>query len=152
MTINILYRYIMDIIEIHTLIDITNTRVTRPNQGSQLAYDQNRNFTTLLQCIEIRSVVSYNSPPKVDLVEIKNLEFGNQYKGKHKIWSFTFTPDRPGVYLDNDGNIIGHLLEDLDGVPIIKNLTETINMGKAIFNCKDLASRNTIITAHKGTT
>lgn len=141
----------MDTIEIQTLVDVTKTGVVRPNQGSQLEYDQNRNFTTLLQCVEIRSIVSYNNSPKVTTVELKNLGFGTDYKGKHKIWSFTFVPDREDVYLDVEGNTIGHLFEDLDGVPIIKNLTETINMSKAIFDCKDLASRNTIIKAHKGT-
>jgi len=141
----------MDTIEIQTLVDVTKTGVVRPNQGSQLEYDQNRNFTTLLQCVEIRSIVSYSNSPKVTTVELKNLGFGTDYKGKHKIWSFTFIPDREDVYLDVEGNAIGHLFEDLDGVPIIKNLTETINIDKAIFDCKDLASRNTIIKAHKGT-
>jgi hypothetical protein len=141
----------MDIIEIKTLIDVTNTRVNRPNQGSQIAYDQNRNFITLSQCIEIRSIVSYEFPPIVEEVELKGLGFGTEFKGCHKVWTFTFSPDREGVYEDSEGNIVGSLIEDLDGVPIIKNLTETINMGKAIFNCKDLVSRNTIITAHTGT-
>jgi hypothetical protein len=141
----------MDIIEIKTLVDVTNTNVSRPNQGSQIAYDQNRNFITLRQCIEIRSIVSYNFPPSVEEVELKGLGFGTEFKGRHSVWTFTFSPDREGVYTDSEGNIIGSLIEDLDGVPIIKNLTETINMGKAIFNCKDLVSRNTIITAHTGT-
>jgi predicted NodU family carbamoyl transferase len=43
------------------------------------------------------------------------------------------------------------LIDDIDGVPIIKNLTETINMSKAIFNCKDPFSKNTIIKAHPAT-
>jgi len=138
----------MDKIEIYTLVDITNTRVNRPNQGSQLEYDQNRNFITLRQCVELRSIVSFNALPEVREMELQGLGFGTNYRGNHNVWLFTFTPDREGVYQSADGNVIGNLIEDVDSVPIIKNLTETINIQKAIFDCKDTANKNTIIKAH----
>jgi len=142
----------MEIIEIQTLVDITKTKVTRPNQGSPMAYDQNRNFITLMQCIELRSVVSYEFPPEVEKTDIKNMGFGTDYKGRQNVWKFEIIPDRVGVYTSEDGNVVGSLLDDINAVPIIKNLTETVNIDKAIFNCKDLASRNTIIKARTGTT
>jgi len=141
----------MEIIEIQTLVDITRTKVTRPNQGTQLAYDQNRNFITLMQCIELRSVVSYDQPPEVSKMDIKDLGFGSNFKGRQNVWTFTIIPDRMGVYTSADGNSIGSLIDDINAVPIIKNLTETVNIDKAIFDCKDLASRNTIIKAQQGT-
>ena len=150
MAINMLYGYIMDFIEIKTLVDITNTKVARPNQGTQLEYDQNRNFATLLQCVELRSIISYDHPPSVDMIDINHLKFGDTYTGKHKVWTFTFIPDRTDVFSNND-RVTGLLDDDIDGVPIIKNLTETINMIKAIFNCKDPFSKNTIIKAQSGT-
>jgi len=150
LTINILYRYIMDVIEIQTLVDITNTRVIRPNQGSQLAYDQNRNFMTLCQCVEIRSIIMYDAPPESTVVDVKGMGFGNDYKGKHRVWTFQFRPDRVGVYTSEDGNKIGCLLEDLNSVPIIKNLEETVNIDKAIFNCRDINLKNIIIRAREG--
>jgi hypothetical protein len=140
----------MDRIEIRTLVDITNTKVNRPNQGSQLEYDQNRNFITLRQCVELRSIVSFDNPPRCEEIEVDGLGFGPDYKGLHKVWIFEFTPDRSGVYLQNN-DPIGGLVDDLDSVPIIKNLTETINIAKAIFDCKNTASKNTIIKAHPGT-
>ena len=151
MAINTLYRYFMEIIEIQTLVDITNTRVIRPNQGSQLAYDQNRNFITLRQCVEIRSIISYDNPPASEMLDVKELGFGSEFKGKHRVWTFKFIPDRVGVYADEHGDAKGSLVEDLDSVPIIKNLTETVNIDKAIFDCKDRTSKNIIIKAHKGT-
>lgn len=140
----------MEVIEIQTLVDITNTKVIRPNQGSQIEYDQNRNFITLRQCIEIRSIVSYDNPPTCQLVDAKELGFGSSYKGKQKVWTFKFIPDRMGVYTSADGNIIGCLLEDLDLVPIIKNLEETVNIDKAVFDCNNPATKNILIKAHKG--
>lgn len=136
----------MEIIEIQTLLDITNTNVIRHNQGSQLQLDQNRNFITLLQCVGIRSIVSYEHSPTCDKVDIKSLGFGSAYKGKQTVWTFRFVPDRAGVYEDSKNNNVGCLLSDLTGVPVIKNLTETINIEKAIFELSDTEYTNTIIS------
>lgn len=135
----------MEYIEILTLVDITNTNVVRINQGSQLELDQQRNFITLGQCIGLRSIIKQDETPKNELIDIKGLGFGNKIKGKHRIWTYKFFPDRTDAYLDREGNSIGLLVEDIDAVPVIKNLTETINMDKAIFNLKDPAIKNTII-------
>lgn len=138
----------MEVIEIKTLIDITNTRVTRLSQGSQLELDQNRNFITLSQCIELRSIVHYDSAPTVEKVDIKSLNFGSQYKGKHLVWTFNFQPDRDGVYTDSLGNKTGLLIEDLHQVPVVKKLSETINIMKAIFDLKDEQFKNTILKVY----
>jgi hypothetical protein len=140
----------MQIIEIQTLVDITNTRVIRPNQGTQLQLDQQRNFITLMQCIEIRSIVSYDSKPAFENIDIKDMGFGNAYKGKHTVWTFRITPDREGVYTDDKNDPVGELVNDLNQVPFTKNLLETINIDKAIFDLKDNQYKNTIIKALKG--
>ena len=140
----------MQTIEIKTLIDITNTRVSRPNQGTQLEMDQNRNFTTLKQCTELRSIISYDFSPELQVIDVKDLGFGSKYKGKHAVWTFRFSPDRTGAYA-KDNNDIGCLIEDIQGVPFIEKLTETINIEKAIFELIDASSKNTVIKAIKGT-
>jgi hypothetical protein len=140
----------MNTIEIKTLIDITNTRVARPSQGTKLQLDQNRNFVTLMQCVELRSIVSYEFSPEVEKIELKGLDFGSAYRGKHNVWTFRFSPDRSAAYIDDNGNTVGALLNDLHAVPIIKNLTETINIEKAIFDIHDSQFKNTIIKAIQG--
>ena len=140
----------MQIIEIKTLIDITNTNVSRPNQGTQLEMDQHRNFTTLKQCAELRSIISYDFSPDKEVVDVKDQGFGSKYKGKHAVWTFRFSPDRSGAYA-NDDDDIGCLLEDVHGVPVVEKLTETINIEKAIFELIDASSKNTVIKAIKGT-
>jgi hypothetical protein len=135
----------MQTIEIQTLVDITNTKVTRLVQGSQLQLDQNRNFITLLQCIELRSIVSYDEVPNSTVVDIKGAGFGTSYKGKHNVWTFKVVPDREGVYTDELGNPIGGLISDLNGVPVLKNLKETININTAIFDLNDSQYKNTIV-------
>jgi hypothetical protein len=140
----------MEIIEISTLIDITRTGVNRINQGSQQELDQNRNFITLTQCIELRSIVYYDSGPVSETVDIKSLGFGTAFKGKHKVWTFRFNTDRAGVYQDQSGDNLVFLVNDLHQVPIIKNLTETINIDKAFFDIKDSQYKNTTIKALPG--
>jgi len=140
----------MQVIEIKTLVDITDTKVNRPRTGLVLEHDQFRNFTTLKQCVEMRSNIIYDTPPTVEIVDVKDMGFGSKYKGKHQVWTFKFSPERSGTYILGN-NEIGSLIEDINQVPIIQKLTETINMDKAIFELKDVATTNTIIKALQGT-
>jgi len=137
----------MEIIELKTLIDITKPNVHRPGQGTPLEQNQYKNWITLQQCIGLRSIISYDNIPSVEEVDIKGLGFGSKHKGKHKVWSFVFFPDRSGAYDDGSGNSISLLLKDLHQVPIIEKLTETINNSRAVFDLEDLQHKNIIITA-----
>ena len=138
----------MEIIEISTLVDITNTEVRRINQGTQLELDQFRNWTTLQQCIGMRAIMTYDKNPVSQTIDIKKLGFGSAYKGSQKVWTFRFRPDREGTFSD-----LELLKNDLDQVPIILNLTETINRedlintSRAIFNLTDEKYINTVIKA-----
>jgi hypothetical protein len=137
----------MEIIEIKTLIDVTSNLVSRVKQATQLELDQTRNFTTLRQCLELRALVDFDTTPIKQTIDIKGSGFGEQYKGTHNVWTFVFRTDRSGFYLDDNGNQIGYLVEDMHLVPIIKNLNETINIEKAVFDTKNTATKNTIIKA-----
>jgi hypothetical protein len=134
----------MEIIEIATLVDITNTNVRRSNQGTQLELDQFRNWTTLMQCIGMRAIITYDREPRVDVVDINKLGFGSEYKGKHSVWTFQFRPDRPDAFANKDDSIF-LLREDLDLIPIITNLTETINIRQAVFALNDKKFANTVV-------
>ena len=140
----------METIEIKTLIDITNTKVTRSNQGTQQEHDQFRNFTTLMQTIGLRCIVTYDDNPTVEEVDVKGMGFGTAFKGKHKVWTFKFKPDRLLAFEDND-QPTGLLVHDMHEIPVIQNLTETINIDKAVFFTYESQHKNTIITAHLGT-
>ena len=134
----------MEVIEIKTLIDVTNTEVRRIDQGTQLELDQYRNWITLLQCIGLRSNINYDQPPTSDLVDVKGIGFGSEYKGKHRVWTFQFRPDVLGAF-DNDEGACKLLINDLDKVPIIVNLTETINILQAVFATEDKKFANTTV-------
>jgi hypothetical protein len=140
----------MQVIEIQTLVDITESKTIRPNQGSILEQGQYKNFVTLKQCLELRANIQYETPAQIEKKDIKDLGFGTKFKGKHNVWTFRFTPERTSAYATTDDEI-GCLYDDINQVPVIKNLTETINIEKAIFELKDVAAKNTIVKALQGT-
>jgi hypothetical protein len=136
----------MEVIEIKTLIDITNTNVRRINQGTQQQLDQFRNWTTLLQCIGLRSNINYDRDPRVETLDVKGLGFGSEYKGKHQVWTFQFRPDRPDTFAD-ESEAVALLEKDLDKIPMILNLTETINTQRAVLDTSDRSFANTVVKA-----
>jgi hypothetical protein len=136
----------MEVIEIKTLVDITNTDVRRINQGTQKELDQFRNWTTILQCIGLRAIISYDRSPQSEIVDVKGLGFGSEYKGKHRVWTFQFRPDTAGAFA-NETSSIALLQDDLDMIPVILNLTETINTARAVFHTSDLQIANTVVKA-----
>lgn len=132
-------------IKIITLIDISRPRVSRPGQGTELEQNQYKNWVTLLQCVGLRSNIEYDNDPQLVQQNISQLGFGKKYSGLHKTWIFTFRPDRNEAYMDESGNLIGLLISDLHQVPIVKNLTETINISKAVLDLNSLQTCNTIV-------
>ena len=134
----------METVEIKTLVDITNTGVRRANQGTQQELEQYKNWITLNQCIEIRSIINYDFPPTVEEVDVKGLGFGSKYKGKHKVWTWRLSPDRSNAFAE-EGDPVAGLVTSIDQVPFIKNLTETINIDRPVFELSDNNLKNTVV-------
>jgi hypothetical protein len=134
----------MEVIEIKTLIDITDTGVRRPSQGTQQQIEQFKNWITLKQCVELRSVVEYDTPPQMEVIDIVGKGFGRVFKGQHAVWTWQFSPDREMIYAEED-DPLGGLISDIDQVPIIQKLTETINIDRPVFELTDINLRNTIV-------
>ena len=99
-----------------------------------------------MQCIGLRAIMSYDRNPISDIVDIKGLGFGSEFKGKHRVWTFQFRPDRADAFADKNDQI-ALLRNDLDKIPVILKLTETINTLQAVFDLTDLKLANTIVKA-----
>ena len=140
----------MEIITIKTLVDITKPNVHRPGQGTTLEQHQYKNWITLQQCIGLRSIITFNHFPTVEKIDVKGLGFGSKFKGEHQVWTFVFSPDRTHAYDDDAGNLVGLLINDLHQVPVIENLTETINMSMATFDLTDSQYKNMIVSVDIG--
>jgi hypothetical protein len=115
--------------QIITLIDITRTNPTR-NETDKLKVGQQANFNSLLQGIGLRSNVSWVTDPIS-----KNGRLPGDIDGKANYWEWTFDVEREDVFLkDNDQT--GLLLDDLNGVPIIDGLTNSVEISPAAIQTK----------------
>ena len=93
---------------ITTTVDITRTKPDRHSQD-ELAHAQQQNFNTLLQGIELRANVFWDTDPV--------------FKGKHWIWHFDVEAE--DIFRDGT-DPVGLLKYDLHNIPVIGNLTNPV--------------------------
>ena len=129
-------------VRIKTLVDVTRTDVRRKEQGDQLKLLQQQNYQTLLQIINLRSLIDSNSDPSTETRDVTG-EFGSRFKGDHKVWTYEFIIDRPDVFNDGE-DPIGLLKEDFRNIPILGGLSETISKPNT-FELDRKDSKNIII-------
>jgi hypothetical protein len=136
-------------IVIRTLVDITETRQHRKEQGKEMAYQQQQNLSMLMQTISMRANPVNIKSPIVETINIDN-KFGTAHNGKHQVWTFKFDIEYDGAYTDVNGDDAGLLLDDLNFIPVTVGLDETANISPAIFNTRHDEDCNTIISVVSG--
>jgi hypothetical protein len=109
--------------KLYTLVDITQSGERKgPNK---VAVGQQTNWDTLIQVIGLRA-----NPEPLSIIEkeenIKELQFGSNYKGKQKYWIFEFE-------MPEGSTSIAALESDFNLIPFISKLTETFEDDIDIF-------------------
>jgi len=141
---------------ITTLVDITENGVLRnqfpfTTKSGELVHDattltmarnQQANFTTLIQLLQIRSNITWDNVPQRVTEPVANWRFGSAYEGRHAIWQFQWQVEQPLVY-EFDGDECGGLIEDFDQVPIINFCKETATFARKVFDTQDPRYLNT---------
>ena len=137
---------------IHTLVDITNNgnlkqqfpfntdsgQEINDKHSLALARDQNSNFATLIQLLQMRGNITCEHPPqKIELPNLGNHGFGSYYEGTHIMWNFQFFTEQSGVYGDMT-DPTQHLVDDFNLVPIIADCTNTAHLPIQTFVTRDL--------------
>lgn len=130
---------------LHTLVDITETKIYRHQETEPMAKSQQQNFIIMLQTIGLRVNPMYSRSPDIEEADLKDYVFGSAYTGRHRIWSFEFNIEYEGGLTDDTGNEAGLLIKDLHFVPVIVDLTETINIRLPVFDTTSSDYRNTLI-------
>jgi hypothetical protein len=122
-------------ISIYTLVDITPTGVISQTQQNLFQRNQQRNWETVQQLVNLRNhamiVAEPHSPRTVDLIQHK---FGARYQGQQKCWKAIFTVG--AVTPDNYHKELDRFVYDFDIVPIITGLTETVSLPVPLFSTK----------------
>ena len=112
--------------QILTLVDITRTSPSR-SETDKLKLAQQANFNSLLQAIGLRSNVSWVKDPVM-----RTGRLPDPLDGAATHWHWIFDAERDEVFL-KDGNSVGLLIEDLNGIPIIGNLLNSVDLEPACF-------------------
>jgi len=136
----------------HTLVDISkngNLRNTFPFETPagdviedkatlRIARDQESNFNTMIQMLQMRGNITWEMPPQMmELPNLGNHGFSSYYEGKHNTWHFQFFTEQSGVYGDMT-DPTQHLVEDFNLVPMITNCTNTAHLPIQTFVTQDL--------------
>ena len=142
---------------IHTLVDITDNGnikqafpfktasgdVIHDKHSLATARDQNSNFNTMLQLLQMRgNIVWENIPTKVEMPTLANHMFGAFYEGKQTMWNFQFFTEQPGVYGDMIDPVM-FLVEDFHYVPIVSFCKETVTFPRSTFDTQNRTTINT---------
>ena len=123
--------------QIITLVDITRTEPSR-NETDEIKIMQQANFNSLLQAIGLRANVEWTSDPK--RVEGR---LPRDIGGKATHWIWNFYTERDYLFEDTESPV-GLLVNDVNGVPVIDNLTNSVTIDPACFISK---GKNTNIWA-----
>lgn len=107
----------------YTLIDVTKTNEVS-GMANNKARNQQRNWETLVQVLGLRAQLITLSPPDMKEIDLSLTNFGVAYKGKHRVWTFTFGVEQEAVFASPTSSH-GTLEHDFINVPIIAKLDET---------------------------
>ena len=117
----------MSTYKIITLVDITRTNPGR-SETDKLKINQQANFNSLLQAIGLRTNIDWRRDP-----EMKTGRLPEPLLGKANHWVWEFDSEREDVFM-KDFDPIGHLCDDLHGVPVINRLNNSEDINPAAFN------------------
>lgn len=115
----------------YTLIDITPTGIISYDPDKEFIRNQQRNWETVQQILSLRT------RPNIIFTDnftddVTKYNFGINYKGSHKIWTFKFTVERADIYQEGSDKF-GLIKSDCKLTPVIIGLTETAKHELAVF-------------------
>ena len=135
MTISMCMNDNLEYFTICTLVDITNTGVTRNSPNKDFQRNQQRNWESVLQVIGIRAQPLIVSGPFDEVIDadIVSRLFGEMYHSREqRVWVASFAIEHKTVFTLGD-DPLGHLKNDFNQVPVISGLNETARFILPIF-------------------
>ena len=111
--------------KIITVVDVTRTNPAR-EETDRIVLGQQANFNSLIQAIGMRSNITWIRDPQQ---HTGRLPIG---PGKATHWIWEFDAEREDVFLDQN-DPVALLVNDIDGVPIIDHLNNTVELMPAVF-------------------
>lgn len=124
----------LQIFTVHTLVDITNTGITRYSKDTAKQRNQQRNWETILQAFGLRSLPVVVQEPVPIRANLEAFKFGEEYVGEHLVWTAKIGIETQDIYKMFDD--VSHILKnDFDQIPVIVGLEETAKFSYHGFVC-----------------
>ena len=141
---------------VHTLVDITDNgnlqktfpfktkanEVVHNKETLTNAKNQNSNFNTMLQLLQMRGNITWDKSPMRINDTLGNSAFGSAYEGKQNSWHFQFFVEQLNVYGD-ESVPTAQLIEDFHLVPVVNFCKETATFPTSTFLTTDAHTLNT---------
>lgn len=108
----------------YTLVDITKTGITITTEDTIKQRNQQRNWETISQILGLRTQLFELTFLGSVVDDVAKYQFGVNYTGLHRIWSFKFSSEYENIYLAQHDRY-GVLKMDFKDTPIILGLEET---------------------------
>lgn len=121
--------------KLYTVIDITETGARKGDLVK--AQQQQQNFLTVVQTISLRSNPIISHKPTLISCKIDGLGFGSDLNGNHNVWHLNFE-------FENESHSLEFLNIDLNCVPVIAGLNETIQLHTPAFFTLDPKLKNIV--------
>ena len=112
--------------QIITLVDITKTNPPR-GTTDPTKLGQQSNYNTLIQTIGLRANIDNSIDP-----QMTNGRLPDPFTGKGAYWTFIFETERDDIFA-KDADPIGLLKDDLNSVPVVIGLKDTVNFKLPVF-------------------
>lgn len=119
----------MQTYQVISLVDITRSRPDR-SCTDQLKLGQQANFNTLIQTIGIRSNLEWQTDP-----EMHTGRLPYPFDGAAVHWTWTFSVERDYIF-EKDGDPVALLFDDINGVPVVDGLNNTVMLKPSVFQTK----------------
>jgi hypothetical protein len=116
--------------KIITLVDITRTNPHR-SETNTVKLAQQANFNCLVQAIGLRANVEWSIDP---MQHAGALPYPADGKATHWVWEFEVERD---LLFQKDSDPVGLLKDDLDGVPVVNQLNNSVDIEPAVFQIKN---------------
>ena len=141
---------------VHTLVDITDNgnlkqsfpfktkseQVIHDKHTLAVARNQNSNFDTMIQLLQMRGNVTWEVPPMMLSDTLGNSGFGSFYEGTQTAWHFQFFTEQTDVYGENLSPTEA-LLDDFHNVPVLSFCKETVTFPLSTFDTQNPKTINT---------
>src|SRR6056300_1270386 len=108
----------------YTLVDVTDSGITDPNNPDTAGYNQAQNLNVLLQVISLRAQPIVVSVSKRTAQDMADYSFGSGFTGPQSIWILKFATEYKGAWSTSSSQTY-HLEQDCDSVAVTTGLDDT---------------------------